>query len=292
MKKIFITLFILTILTLGALSKSSVGFAHIYVDKSASIEDELVKSADFPKVMPKFVNTNEPIIDELVVPYEKSGVTLKLWARKNDKKNSDINDELINPNFVEKFGGKSLLTRKYQRIEDNFVKHNISNRKLAKIKIKNNYDFTQAQIPVQLKIIKNLTTKSHILEGDEILFKTTKDVSLNGEILPKGTQIVGRVETVSESDKMGCPANIIVDNFHVKDNPDICFYGNITKTGANRSIWVYPLYQAGNIMFYVAGFVFVPIHGGHAKLLTNDTFTVFYETGARANNLNLEPIQN
>ena len=76
---------------------------------------------------------------------------------------------------------------------------------------------------------------------------------------------------------MGTPANIVIDNFYVEKNPEICLYGNISKTGANRALWVYPLYQAGNITLYAAGFVFVPIHGGHAKLNTNETYTVFYE---------------
>lgn len=292
MKKILTSLFILTILSFGVAPTDSAVYAR-GLKKAAPIEDEFVNSVDFPKVMPGYVKTAEPIMDDLVLPFEKSGTTLKLWARKTDVKNNvTINDELINQGFLSKFSGESILKRKPAIIEDHLAINNLRHRNLSKIKVKNNYDFTQAQIPVQLKVVNNLTTKSHILEGDIILFKTIKDVSLNGRILPKGTQVVGRVETVSESDKMGCPANIIVDNFYVKDSPDICFYGNVSKTGANRSLWVYPLYQAGNIMFYVAGFVFVPIHGGHAKILTSDTFTVFYETGARATNLNTEPIHN
>ncbi|MCR5266120.1 MAG: hypothetical protein K6E29_05945 [Cyanobacteria bacterium RUI128] len=246
------------------------------------IEDELLQTDSFPRVVPSYIKDVEPITDELIIPYSKSdeGKTIHLWVRKNDKSGDVlINDELITPKFREKFGAISILKNRNKAvIEDNLAKTNLSSKQLAKVRVKNTYDFTKTQIPVQLKIIKNLTTRHNVLEGDSILFKTIKDVSLNGIDLPKGTQIIGRVETLSESDKMGCPANIVVDNFYVKDNPEICFYGNVTKTGANRSIWVYPLYQAGNIILYVAGFVFVPIHGGHAKLLTSETYTVFYET--------------
>ena len=76
---------------------------------------------------------------------------------------------------------------------------------------------------------------------------------------------------------MGTPESMIISNFYIPDDK-IELYGSISKTGANRSIWIYPLYQAGNIFLYAAGFAFVPIHGGRAKLLTSETFTVFYET--------------
>ena len=252
------------------------------IKRKAVIEDELLQSENFPRIVPSYIKNAEPITDELIVPYSKTqdGTTIQLWIRKNDTASGpSINDELVTPKFKEKFGSVPIMkSRNKIIIEDNLAKATLSSKEFAKIHVKNHYDFTKAQIPVQLKIIKNLTTKNNILEGDSILFKTIKDIELNGIQLPKGTKIIGRVETISESDKMGCPANIVVDNFYVKDNPDICFYGNVTKTGANRSIWVYPLYQAGNILLYVAGFVFVPIHGGHAKLLTSDTYTVFYET--------------
>ncbi len=286
MKKLIATLLILMVSPISALAGVTKSVNNTdkvaLLKKAAPIEDEFVKSNAFPKVIPSYVNTAEPIVDELVVPYEKDGITLRIWARKNGvKQDVSIDDELITPKFVSKTSGISIL-KKYSRnkIEDNFVKNNIDSDNVAKIKVKTNYDFSKAQIPVQMKVIKNLTTKNNIVEGDSILFKTVNEVNINGTILPKGTQVIGRVETVSASDKMGCPANIVVDNFYVKDNPDICFYGNVSKTGANRSIWVYPLYQAGNILLYAAGFVFVPIHGGHAKILTSDTFTVFYETGA------------
>ena len=300
MKKLLTSLLILTIMSIGAYSEEAGTPAEevcnntVQKCKAPQIEDELVNSAWFPKIFPDYVKQNGPITDELVIPYEKTDKTFKIWARKTgERSNVIINDELVTPNFLTNFGGKSILKRDKIRIEDNLAKNQLANKHLAKIKIKNNYDFTQAQIPVKLKIVKNISTKNHILEGDILLFKTVKEVALKNDlILPKGTQIVGRVETVSESDKMGCPANIIVDNFHVKDNPDICFYGNVTKTGANRSLWVYPLYQAGNIMLYVAGFAFVPIHGGHAKLLTNDTYTVFYETGVKAEHTTGKTFQN
>jgi len=291
MKKIIAILLIILISPISALAEVTDNAVpsdeKIALYNRNIIEDELVNSEVFPKVVPVFAKENTPITDDLIVPVrDDMGTTIHLWARKLGESNKvTIEDELITPRFMSRVGNMSIL-RKYQRnrIEDNLVKANLSSQKIAKVKPKNSYDFSKTQIPVQLKIVKNLSTKQVALEGNSVLFKTIKDVSLNGTFLPKGTQIVGRVETVSESDKMGTPANIVIDNFYVKDNPNINFYGNITKTGANRSLWVYPLYQAGNIVLYVAGFVFVPIHGGHAKLLTSDTYTVFYETGVSSQN--------
>ena len=285
MKKFLSTIILISCFSLGVAAQEMVSTESdnhrlTLSGKAAPIEDDLIKEDMFPLVMPEYVKENEPITDDIVVPYAQSDNMLRIWVRKRGEYHPiDIDDELITPNFVSKSGKISVLKRRQKtRIEDNFAKNHISLEGHRKIKVKNIYDFTKAQIPVQLKIIKKLTTKNHISEGDSILFKTTKEVSLDGIVLPKGTEVIGRVETISASDKMGTPANIVVDNFYVKDHPDICLYGNVAKTGANRSIWVYPLYQAGNIMFYVAGFVFVPIHGGHAKLLTSDTYTVFYET--------------
>ena len=76
---------------------------------------------------------------------------------------------------------------------------------------------------------------------------------------------------------MGVPETLKIDNFYLNGDEEILLHGSITKTGANRSIWVYPIYQAGNIAFYAAGFVVVPIHGGHAKLTTKEVFNLIYE---------------
>ena len=279
MRKLTILLMLIFISTMSAMADtvSADGQCVALKPHHVQIEDNLVKSDVFPKVFPSFVKHSEPIVDELAVPYEQSNGTLKLWVRKNVENNSDIDDELITQRFKSKFSGHRVLSKRKVTIDDKLAGMAPTHR-VRRVKIKNKYDFTKAQIPVQLKIIKPLSTKNKITEGDEILFATTKEVVINDEYLPKGTQVVGRIETISASDKMGTPANIVVDNFYVKDRPDLCLYGNLTKTGANRSIWVYPLYQAGNIMFYAAGFAFVPIHGGHAKILSNDIFTVYYET--------------
>jgi hypothetical protein len=283
MKKLIATILLIMMSPLSALADVGDTVAmstnQTYITKPEPIEDELIKSERFHNVMPVYLKNNEPITDEFMDSNTDADGAIKLWARKNGEyKKIDIEDELVTtPSFMSKLGSNPILKRRPKiSIEDEFAK-NIDLANTTIIKAKNCYDFTKAQIPIQLKIIKNLSTKNAMMEGDSLLFKTIKDVMINGINLPKGTKIVGRVETISETDKMGVPANLVIGNFYIKNHPEINLYGNISKTGANRAIWVYPLYQAGNLILYVAGFVFVPIHGGHAKLSTNEIYTVFYE---------------
>ena len=252
-------------------------------NKNMPIEDELIKSERFLNITPVYLQEKAPIVDEIVEPFQQAGETLMLWAQKKGERiSTPIEDELLTSGFKNK--NKRVLFHKNRKniIEDTFAKNTLDIKKLSFINRKNLYDFSKEQIPIELKVIRNLSTKRDLREGQTITFKTIKDVVIDGKILPRGTKVTGKVEMVSESDKMGTPFNIVIDNFNIKDpqNEDsaITLQGTISKTGANRTLWVYPLYQAGNLVLYVAGFAFVPIHGGHAKLLTNETFTVYYET--------------
>ena len=148
---------------------------------------------------------------------------------------------------------------------------------MRKILPKTRYDFTKKQIPIQIKIAQHLKSTRNILEGSTIPFIAQHNFEINGKKFNSGITILGRVENISASDKMGTPECIRISNFFIPGEK-IELYGSVSKTGANRSIWVYPLYQAGNITFYVAGFIFVPIHGGRVKMPTTEAFTVFYET--------------
>jgi len=229
----------------------------------------------------KIAPEKEEIKDELLANISSFETALKLRATKFDVFEDKIEDELINSDFISKNSdgiknGKNSKNAKI--IEDDFIKKAKKFTKITKIRTKTRYDFTKKQIPILIKIDKNFKADKNSKEGQFLSFFTIKDFTLGKNKLPKGTKITGRVETISSSDKMGVPESVVVDNFFVDSNPNIVFYGSIKKTGANRSIWVYPLYQAGNFAFYVAGFVFVPIHGGHARFSTNEVYTVYYET--------------
>ena len=282
--------FVYLVLSLGILTS-----VNCFADESESvkissqyppIEDELIKSEKFKGVNPVYLQDKAPIVDDVIEPFQQAGKTLMLWAQKKGEKiSTPIEDELITNVFKKKNTKNFFLKRAKSPIEDTFARNSIDIKKIGILKRKENYDFTKDQVPIELKVIRNISTKRELKEGKTITFKTVNDVVINGKVLPRGTKVTGKVELVSASDKMGTPFNIVIDNFNVKDpevnnenDNSIRFHGTISKAGANRAVWVYPLYQAGNLVLYVAGFAFVPIHGGHAKLLTSETYTVYYET--------------
>ena len=268
MKNIWLTLIIVFSLTITANLK---GFAD-------PIEDELLHDGFFKHYHGTSINKNRsPITDELLNPdlYENSPFRLSIYT--NQYANEPIEDELLKTDFFSKNADNITLSDKIVP-DEFFIEKNIDLSTVRKITSKNRYDFTKKIVPIQIKIAEHLKSTRQIIEGSTIPFIAQQDFEINGTKYNSGTTILGRVETISESDKMGTPESIKISNFYIPGNEEINLYGSISKTGANRSIWVYPLYQAGNICFYVAGFVFVPIHGGKAKLLTSESFTVFYET--------------
>ena len=231
--------------------------------------------------MPIFAYNTEPIKDELMEPsmyagMSKSGI-FRLGIYKQGKyQYIPIEDELIDEGFISNASNYALINKEHP--DDFFFEKIIDPSKVRKILPKTKYDFTKRQIPIQIRLAEQLKTKG-LLEGSVVRFAATHDFEIQGKTFEKGTPVLGRVETLSASDKMGVPETLKIDNFYIEDNgQEINLSGSVSKTGANRSIWVYPLYQAGNITFYVAGFVFVPIHGGRAKLSKTDSFTVFFET--------------
>ena len=249
--------------------------AKVYAD---SIEEDLLQNYSLKNDNQKISANikNSPITDELLNPNLYTKVPFKLSAYTNKYENEPIRDALLDDSGFIANAGNYVLPEKFMP-DEYFIEKNIDLSKVRKITSKNKYDFTKQLVPIQIKIAEQLKSTREILEGSTIPFIAQHDFEINGKKYDKGTKILGRVETISESDKMGTPESIKISNFYIPDAEDIDLSGSISKTGANRSIWVYPLYQAGNICLYVAGFVFVPIHGGRAKLLTTESFTLFYE---------------
>ena len=230
--------------------------------------------------MPVFAHNTDRIKDELLDPAmynDMSGNSVfKLGIYEHSPyQYIPVNDELIDNDFISNASNHAII--KQEQPDDFFFEKNIDTGRARKILPKTKYDFTKKQIPIQIKISEHLKSTRDILEGSTIPFIAQSDFEINGKKYDSGTTILGRVETISASDKMGTPESIKISNFYIP-NEAIELHGSVSKTGANRSIWVYPLYQAGNITLYVAGFIFVPIHGGKVKLLTSEAFTVFYET--------------
>ena len=103
-------------------------------------------------------------------------------------------------------------------------------------------------------------------------FFTISDVNYKGKFYPAGTPVRARLETLSPRGTWGTPAEIVIGNFSIGGKP---LYGEITRNGTNRILWVRPLAIAGGI-FFGTGIFFMFIKGGHAKIKPDEIFTVYY----------------
>ena len=255
-KALIIILYIFVFWTV--IPQNAHGYDRHALKKKGVIEDELLDYQTFRNLTPQQVQQKAPIVDDLLHYQRLSGDVFQLEASKSGQyERQMIEDELISETH-----------------NADFIKRA---KQIRKIMAKNKYDFNKKIVPITIRIAKHFTVKNGAQEGGAIPFVSVQPFEIMNKKYDKGTTIWGRIETISHSDKMGCPESVKIDNFYIDEEEDINLHGAVSKSGANRSIWVYPLYQAGNIAFYAAGFIFVPIHGGRVKISTQETFTVFFE---------------
>lgn len=248
-------------------------------ENKTPIEDELIQQRISSKynTQSSIKKINAPITDDFINSSLFKNAPFKLGAYVNKYANLRIEDELLeDSNFKTRLNVPEISDKIIP--DEYFIEETIDLKNVRRIKPKNKYDFAKRQIPIKIKIAEQLKSTRQISEGSTIPFITEHDFEINGKNYKSGTIILGRVETISSSDKMGIPESIEISNFYIPEAQEIDLYGSISKSGANRALWVYPLYQAGNILLYAAGFVVVPIHGGRVKVSTSESFTVFYET--------------
>lgn len=184
---------------------------------------------------------------------------------------SQINDNLINKNFIEK-AQKTKINIVNTPIKDKLTQ-NLDLKSTSNVSTNLNYNYQSINNAVlKIKIDKTITTKEKPQEGSYVNFHTVSDLKLaNGKIIPKNTSVIARIETVSQNDIMGVPANLVIDNFKINQFENLSILNNINKTGANRSLWVYPVVYVG-LFFFGAGVLFTPIRGGHAKIKDHEYF--------------------
>ena len=196
---------------------------------------------------------------------------------------------LISDDFVEETLSKELRIRTYTPpvIRDEFAEAN-TNKSQAKLVVKITEVLPKVEgIPnrrktykisdkgenrVELSIKNPITTKIQPVEGSFIEFETISPVNYGNKSYPAGTVVRARVETVSMNNTWGTPADLVIGNFSIDGKP---LYGEIYKTGSNRSLWVKPVSYVST-PFFGAGFLFMLIRGGHAKIEPHEIFTVYY----------------
>ena len=183
-----------------------------------------------------------------------------------------------------------IKTVSYKPYEDKFAENN-KNKNVLSEKIVDYKEFLPAEPKqkhekklvifdnlkaqkVVVKPQKRITTRTRIDEGDFIKFVTVYPVKLNGKDYPAGTVVNARVEMISKNKSWGVPADLIIGSFYVDG---IQLGGEISKVGANRSLWVKPLSITLSILFLGAGILLIPIRGGHAKITGWQKYTLYAE---------------
>lgn len=154
-------------------------------------------------------------------------------------------------------------------IEDELANKLDKNLKIEKYSYKPIYE-DENITEVKVKIKKNYSTRQKIKEGEYLDFITAKDFTYNDKLYPAGTPVKARVEMVSLNKIYGVPSDVIIGNFSIDD---IALRGEISKTGANRALWLYPTAQITTWICGI-GLLLIPIRGGHAKIKTKETFTL------------------
>lgn len=214
------------------------------------------------------------------------------FAEKTLDKNLEIKshkENVITDDFVQNSLNKNLKIKKNnkKKIYDDFAEKNQNKNPKIKTKIEINetipsiskkntnkkivvIDDTNMQ-SVMVNIKEYFTTKQKIDEGDYIEFETLNPIKLQNAVYPAGTTVMARIETLSLNQIWGVPSDLVVGNFSINEIP---LAGEISKTGANRSLWVRPC-VVSFLLFFGAGLLFIPIRGGHAKITPSETYTLY-----------------
>ena len=160
---------------------------------------------------------------------------------------------------------------------DDLVESTLRDCELTKPEAFKKYDYTStSRLTIKLSSLKEIISETKIYEGMPLEFRVEFGVYHNGTlIIPKGTIVSARVETIIKSGMNGIPASIIIGGFRF-DNVDRIktdsFYEII---GEDRSLFVFPLKWALTIL-PPTGSLTNFIKGGHAKMKENQIIEIFY----------------
>ncbi len=197
---------------------------------------------------------------------------------------------MITDEFVNETLDKNLKIREFEPkvIIDTFAESNTNHSK-PRVKVEQpdealpvvvkpykprKYIITEGFQPdIPIHIVEYFTTKKKPQEGSYIDFVTVSDIEYNNNFYPAGTIVKGRVETVSANAMNGDPANVVIGSFEMQG---ISLYGEISKTGADRMLWIKPLSCVMGL-FGIPGFALMFVRGGHAKIKPNEVYKVYFQ---------------
>lgn len=190
-----------------------------------------------------------------------------------NKQDNSIEDDFINT-FKSKIQIDPIIVNN-SVIQDDFIQ-NISkcNSFNESYYTNNSFVDTLDSKELLIKSSQYVSTKNNLLEGKILKFTVCKPIQIDKYYIDKGTSVLARIENISLNQSFGTPASIIISNFQLPEFPTINIEGSINKTGANRSLWVYPV-GSSFLPFFGLGALVYTIRGGHAKIYTSEIFKVY-----------------
>lgn len=241
MQKYLISFICFNILSMPAFALINDDFVDSTLDKTKPYPAHIIKN-----ITDDFADTN---LKNIPLTKRETPIIIDEFAENNNSKNTSLNQRIIINEVLPKSNYKSLVYGKKEAVIDKI-----------------------GMIPVQIRIKDKITSKFiKIDEGDYVEFETVKPVVINNKEYPAGTTVKGRVETISPNDMRGTPGDIVISNFEIDG---IKMHGELAKTGANRTLWLYPTSIVFSA-FFGLGVLLLFIRGGHAKITPAQVFTVY-----------------
>lgn len=183
----------------------------------------------------------------------------------------------IEDDTAESLQGKTFkkTVYKHELLADTIPDEYLNGRVLSKQKpVCKMIDENAEIIKVSIHPVKAITTKEGLKITDTVYFAVSKDVYNKEELfIKKDSPVSGFIELISPAERFGEPDEIELSRFLTADTKGnkIVLVGNVRKQGADRGLWVRPLYNTGY------GMPFALVKGGRAKIKTTDEFELYYE---------------
>ncbi len=163
-------------------------------------------------------------------------------------------------------------------ITDGFMEETLSGQTIEPPNVNLNYNYESLEsIPIHLKILKKLSTKSTtVYEGQILEFEVKQDVKYNKhKIIKKGTIVKARVETYTTRGMNGIPASLIIDNFVIPNIDKNKIKGPFIKKGISLTLLVMPIKWALTPLPGVGSLTNL-ILGCNVTLTDKDNIVIYY----------------
>ena len=160
-------------------------------------------------------------------------------------------------------------------LQDDFALETLKDAKPAQTNTK--YDYTDLDVvPIKLCISENIKSEANLYEGQTVEFRLLKHIYYKNKIYAKrGTIIPAKVKMIITSGMNGIPASIIFGDFEIEGIKPSQLTNTYEVFGQDRSLIVFPLKWVLTIL-PPSGTLTNFIKGGHAKLKTNKTITIYF----------------